>query len=36
MVFDSKRGQVNLEDIPMIKEFPDVFPKELSGLPLEK
>ena len=33
---DSKRGQVNLEDIPVIKEFPDVLPEELSGLPLER
>ena len=36
LVLDSKRGQVNLEDIPMIKEFPDVFPDELLGLPLER
>ena len=33
LVLDSKRGQVNLEDIPVIKEFFDVFPKELPGLP---
>ena len=32
LVLDSKRGQINLEDIPMIKEFPDVFPEELPGL----
>ena len=36
LVLDSKREQVNLEDIPVIKEFPDVFPKELPGLPLER
>ena len=35
-MLDSKRGQVNLEDIPVIKEFLDVFPKELPGLPLER
>jgi hypothetical protein len=23
-----------LKDSPMVKEFPDVFPKELPGLPL--
>ena len=28
LVLDSKRGKVNLEDISLIKEFPDVFPKE--------
>ena len=32
-MLDSKRGQVNLEDIPVIKEFLDVFPEELLGLP---
>ena len=36
LVLDSKRGQVNLENIPMTKEFPDVFLEELSGLPPEK
>ena len=36
LVLDSKRGHVNLEDIPVIKEFPDMFPKELSGLPPER
>ena len=35
-MLDSKRGQVNLEDISVIKEFPDVFRVELSGLPLER
>ena len=36
LVLDSKRGQVNLEDILLIKEFSDVFPKELQGLPPER
>ena len=36
LVLDSKRGQVNLENIPVIKEFLDVFPEELSGLPPER
>ena len=36
LVLDSKMGKVNLEDIPMIKEFPDVFPEELPGLPPER
>ena len=35
-MLDSKRGQVNLEDIPVIKKFPYVFPEELSGLPPER
>ena len=36
LVLDSKKGQVNLEDIPVIKEFLDVFPKELPSLPHER
>ena len=35
-MLDSKRGHVNLEDIPVIKEFPYVFLEELSGLPPER
>ena len=33
LVLDSKRGQVKLENIRVVKEFPDVFPEELPGLP---
>ena len=33
LVLDSKRGQVNLENILVIKEFPNVFPEKLLGLP---
>ena len=36
MILDSKRGQVDVEKIPVVREFPDVFPKELSGIPLER
>ena len=36
LVLDSKRGQVNLENIPVIKKCLDVFPEELSGLPPER
>ena len=35
LILDSKREQVNLENIPVIREFPDVFPKELPGVPPE-
>ena len=28
LVLDSKRGQVDVEKIPIVKEFPDVFPEE--------
>ena len=35
-MLDSKRGHVNLENLLVIKEFPDVFPEEFPGLPLER
>ena len=28
LILDSKREQVNLENIPVVKEFPDVFPED--------
>ena len=36
LILDSKREQVNFKNIPMIREFPDVFPEELRGVPLER
>ena len=36
MIHDSKRGQVDVEKIPVVREFPDVFPKELPGIPPER
>ena len=36
LILDSKREQVNLENIPVIREFPSVFPEELPGVPLER
>ena len=36
LVLDSRREQVNLENIHVVKEFPDVFPKELPRIPLER
>ena len=36
LVLDSKRGQVDVEKIPVVKKFPDVFPKELPGIPPER
>ena len=36
LVPDSNRGQVNIENMPVIKEFLDVFPEELPGLPPER
>ena len=36
LILDSKREQVNLENIPLIREFPDVFPEKLQGVPPER
>ena len=36
LILDSKKEQVNLENTPMIKELPDVFPEELPGVPPER
>ena len=36
LILDSKREQVNLENIPVIREFLDVFPEELPGVPPER
>ena len=32
-VMDRRQEGTQLEDIPIVKEFPDVFPDEISGLP---
>ena len=31
-VRDTQQGELKLEDIPVVREFSDVFPKDLSGL----
>ena len=36
LILDSKKEQVNFENILVIREFPDVFPKELPGVPPER
>ena len=36
VILDFKRGQVDVEKIPVVKEFPNVFPKELPCIPLER
>jgi hypothetical protein len=35
-VINSKKSKIGLSDIPIMREFPDVFPKELPGLPPER
>ena len=36
LVLDSKRGQIELENILVVREFPDVFLEELPGIPLKR
>ena len=36
LVLDSKRGQIELENILVVKDFPDVFLEELPGIPLQR
>ena len=36
LVLDSKRGQIELENILVVKDFPNVFPEELPGIPPER
>ena len=36
LILDSKRGQVDMEKIPVVREFSNVFPKEFPGIPLER
>ena len=36
VILDSKRGQVDVEKISVVREFPYVFPEELRGIPLER
>ena len=35
-VIDTEASEVKLKDIPVVREFPDVFPKELPGLPPDR
>ena len=35
-VVDRRQEGTRLEDIPIVKEFPDVFPNDISGLPLNR
>ena len=32
-VVDRRQEGTRLEDVPIVKEFPDVFPDDISGLP---
>ena len=36
VILDLKRSQLDVENIPVVRKFPDVFPEELPGIPLER
>ena len=36
LILDSKRGQVDVETIAVVREFSDVFSEELPSIPLER
>ncbi|GKC09966.1 putative reverse transcriptase domain-containing protein, partial [Tanacetum coccineum] len=33
---EDKSGEKRLEDLPIVRDFPEVFPEDLSGLPLTR
>ena len=35
-VIDTRVERLRLEDVPVVNEFPDVFPEELPGLPPDR
>ena len=35
-VRDTQQGELKPKDIPVVREFPDVFPEDLSGLPPDR
>ena len=35
-VVDTRSSEVGLEDVPVVRDIPDVFPNDLPGLPLER
>ena len=35
-ILNSKRGQVDVEKIPVVREFPNVFLEELPGIPFDR
>ncbi|KAK1435339.1 hypothetical protein QVD17_01100 [Tagetes erecta] len=35
-VVDKSREEIKLEDVPVVREFPDVFPDDLPGIPPER
>jgi hypothetical protein len=34
-VLETKKGDIQVSNVPIVREFPDVFPDELPGVPQE-
>ena len=35
-VVDTRKEVLKFDDIPIVREFPDVFPEDLPGIPIDK
>ena len=35
-VMDTRKEVLKLDDIPVVREFPDVFPEDLLGIPIDR
>ena len=35
-VVDTRKEVLKLDDIPVVREFPDVFPEDLPGIPIDR
>jgi hypothetical protein len=35
-VLETKKEDIQVSNVPIVREFPDVFPDELPGVPLER
>ena len=33
---DTRKDVLKLDDIPVVREFPDVFPEDLLGIPIDR
>ena len=33
---DTRKEVLKLDDIPIVREFPDVFPEDLPGIPIDR
>ena len=36
MIDAREKGKVTVDDVPVVREYPDVFPEDLPGIPPER